>query len=418
MNNHSPDPAHPARACAVLSAPRSNPCASARPARMGRSARRAYRIVDHTEPEQTAPDQREHLDKRKGLKPRDLLRAVVSTDTEFFNSRYCQSGKWAGCWLTSWRSAVSRASGKLPAQNHYFTLFRLKGLSFSPVTDETCKSLSQLLPPATRSVWLTVVSQAVAQSWHRSRDLFEFRISYKNVFEALIQRKYSHPVPPEWIRFIDQQLDYLASIFYRQIAITCQGTARPRVIQIEQPAPLPLVAVKRQSDKPQEFSICALSPLFWVLFGIGRVRVLPCSVRFPRELWRFCACTDLLARISVTPINGSAKVRDLFNSCSNYSVVRDQFARSRANRNISQESDALAQSVRDLLESLEALGALEWTEPRPQLFKWIRHDHGKTLSDRGLFAEALARASESVAEGNLWGGSSAESAKKPRSFND
>ena len=378
---------------------RSIPSASAHHAQMGYRKPTAPRSVVHAvapvAPE-TTPDTAPQLTLR------DTIRAVVSTDTEFFsNSRYLTRGEWSGCWCTHWRTVNRGKRGILPERRNYFKLLYLDGMRFETITDTFCASLDQLLPPATRSVWLTVIGQAVAKS-HRNRcGLFSCRIKYKQVYEGLIQREVSHAVPAEWCAFIDQQLEYLSHIYYQLVATTGNGT---RTVDITQSAPLPLVAVSRQSNKPHEFKLVAVSPLFWILFGIGRTRVLPCQVQFPTEVWRYCACCDLLSRISSTKVSGSVKISDLFCPTAKNREVRDHYAQADKCFHVPRDSRSLAVAVRSMLASLTALGALSWSEPEPLCFKWTRKDHGKTLSDGGLFAECLARSfGQSAVEGSLWG---------------
>lgn len=348
-----------------------------------------------------APAPAEALPARPRLTREHARRQVVSTDTEFWNSHYCRSGEWAGCWCAHYGS-VKRGSAIIhPDTRLYFRLYwrRPDSDEWLPLTDEDYASLDALLPAHTRAVWLSTIGQAAVNSAYRGVPLLGYRVTYRQIVEALINDPlFRHPVPADWKPFIDQQLNRLAQIGYRRRAETTNAVGG--TVEFDQPTILPLVGFMRRSDDPDGIYIQESAALFWDINGLGRSRVLPVSVAFPRAPWSFCICAELLAKICRTPINGKADIRELFspNACK---AVREQYERSVRSCNMARDNRRLLDAVVRLLDSLVAVGTLKGYTVQNGVVAWHRGDHGASLSERGIYAHYLTMAAEQIASGEV-----------------
>ena len=332
-------------------------------------------------------------------------RLIVSTDTEFFShSRFVHSGKWSSCWCAHYKRARRASGDVLPELRIYYQLFKLSAVTNAetsalvPITDADYASIDALIPARTRAVWLSVVGIAAANAAYRGVPVIGYRVTYRQVIEALTQHDLSRQtVSSAWKEFIDMQIKMLSRIYYRRVAETGEES---RTVKIEQPAPLPILGFMRRSDDPGAIYLQASAELFWVLNGFGRSRILPPSIEFPRSPWAFCVCVEMLSRVCQTVVSGRSDIRDLF-SMKACKTIREQYAASIASGNLARDMRRLTSAVKKLLDSLVGLGALKSYTENAGVFAWQRGDRGQSLSEAGLFAHYLTLAADQVAAGKV-----------------
>jgi hypothetical protein len=360
-----------------------------------------------TSPVLPEPQQDQEQPKRQRFTKDHARRLLVSTDSEFFNkSKFVTSGKWKDHWQVHYRSARRGSQIVKPEQWIYFRLYKLTtatdgdGFSLVPITGDEYKTIDALIPAHTRGVWLSVIGQASANSAYRGVPLIGYRVTYRQIVEALTQHDLSrNPVPQDWREFINQQLKALTRIYYQRKGET--GKAE-RTVFMHQPSPLPLIGVEWRSDDREAVYIRASSELFWVLNGLGRTRVLPVSVCLPRSPWAYCVCAKVLAHVCSARIRGKSDIPKAFSDPNACKVVREQYKRSAIdNNNKTRDLNRLIDAVSRMLESLVRIGALKHFKEQNGVFSWERNDKGSSLTEQGLYAHYLAMAGQKIISGEM-----------------
>lgn len=345
----------------------------------------------------------EPAEPRRKLTKRQSRRLLVSTDTEFFSeSHYCATGSWSACWCVHYQTVRRGTRIVKPEMRIYFRLYRQSSNPngshlLTPITGADYASIDALLPAHTRGVWLSVIGQAAIASAYRGVPLLKSRVTYRQIVEALTGKDmHENSVTQRWKDFINQQLRFLTSIYYERKG----ETGAERTVFVCQPARLPLLGVEWHSNDPDAVYINACSELFWILNGVGRTRVVPASVAFPREPWSYCICAEILARVCRTPINGRANIKELFSpdACK---AVREQYERSESGGNLARERKRLIDAVKRLFESLVSVGTLKSYKEHEGVFTWQKKDHGQSLSEQGIYARLLSLAAEKFASGEV-----------------